>query len=299
MAKMGQDLRLRAALHAQRTARMRARTGALLRAAYAAGVLGLMAAVAWWRADLTAEFLETAARLWARGGAARARIAAEAALLLAILAGTVHWLSRGPSPRRDARLALTAAALGAAAEAWGTRTGLWTYYTAEAPPLWIVPAWALGAVIVDRVHAGLRISSMARRTGALPRAAARLLHILLGTAALAVCVLFARPAWGRPATWAILAGLAAAAFWRAEPRDAVRRLAVGAGLVVFADLWGTLSECWRYHLQRPGSPWGQAGGVAFGACFDSLVVLAAMRLTGDGPGRFGSPAGRRSPRPAP
>ncbi|MBN2502290.1 MAG: hypothetical protein JXB38_16015, partial [Anaerolineales bacterium] len=30
-------------------------------------------------------------------------------------------------------------------EGWGTQTELWTYYTNERPPLWIIPAWPIAS----------------------------------------------------------------------------------------------------------------------------------------------------------
>ena len=36
-------------------------------------------------------------------------------------------------------------------EAWGTQTLLWTYYTAERPPLWIIPAWPIASLTIDRL----------------------------------------------------------------------------------------------------------------------------------------------------
>lgn len=37
-------------------------------------------------------------------------------------------------------------------EAWGTLSGLWTYYTYETPPLWIIPAWPIAALSVNRLY---------------------------------------------------------------------------------------------------------------------------------------------------
>ena len=34
---------------------------------------------------------------------------------------------------------------GLAIESWGTQTNLWHYYTAERPPLWIIPAWPIAS----------------------------------------------------------------------------------------------------------------------------------------------------------
>ena len=40
---------------------------------------------------------------------------------------------------------------GLAIESWGTQTNLWHYYTAERPPLWIIPAWPIASLSTDRI----------------------------------------------------------------------------------------------------------------------------------------------------
>ena len=44
---------------------------------------------------------------------------------------------------------------GLAIESWGTQTNLWHYYTAERPPLWIIPAWPIASLSIDRITRGL------------------------------------------------------------------------------------------------------------------------------------------------
>src|SRR3970040_1224581 len=40
---------------------------------------------------------------------------------------------------------------GLAIESWGTQTNLWFYYTDERPPLWIIPAWPIASLSIDRI----------------------------------------------------------------------------------------------------------------------------------------------------
>src|SRR5512139_1596591 len=44
---------------------------------------------------------------------------------------------------------------GLAIESWGTQTNLWHYYTAERPPLWIIPAWPIASLSIDRITRGV------------------------------------------------------------------------------------------------------------------------------------------------
>src|SRR5512140_2579851 len=53
--------------------------------------------------------------------------------------------------RTDALIILVATVGGLVIEAWGTQTNLWFYYTNERPPLWIVPAWPIATLSIDRV----------------------------------------------------------------------------------------------------------------------------------------------------
>src|SRR5512138_2064727 len=53
--------------------------------------------------------------------------------------------------RRDALIIFIATIGGLVIEAWGTQTNLWFYYTNERPPLWIVPAWPIATLSIDRI----------------------------------------------------------------------------------------------------------------------------------------------------
>ena len=53
--------------------------------------------------------------------------------------------------RRDGLILLVATIGGLVIEAWGTQTNLWFYYTNERPPLWIVPAWPIATLSIDRI----------------------------------------------------------------------------------------------------------------------------------------------------
>ena len=57
----------------------------------------------------------------------------------------------GADLRTDAWIVFVATLGGLTIEAWGTQTLLWTYYTSERPPLWIVPAWPIATLAIDRI----------------------------------------------------------------------------------------------------------------------------------------------------
>lgn len=237
-----------------------------------AAAAGLMLAVALWRQDLVAEAARVTWLQLQAGGPRRSKLLVEIVLFTGILLYTLRVIPEGAEPRRDALRVVLALAAGWAAEAWGTRLGLWRYYTGEKPPLWIVPAWALGAVVVERT--AVRWSTPFVGMAARPR---RALYGAAASAMLAVVAGFAWPTASQPATWAVFTAVAAALFWRADPGRDLPILAAGLMCVLFADTWGTTNGCWRYWLQRPYGSWGLAAGVSFGACFDTAVVLGCLK----------------------
>ncbi|TPW19648.1 MAG: hypothetical protein FD126_2480 [Elusimicrobia bacterium] len=247
--------------------RSEGRRNALLLAA-AGGLIAFTAAARW---DLfVGAYAATTAGL-AAGGARRSKLLFEVALFGAILFHTLKVVPRGADPRRDFLRAAVAFAAGWLAEAWGTRLGLWRYYTRETPPLWIVPAWPLGAIVVRRTADGWS-EALARWQGR------RAAHVGLGAAMFAVIVAFSWPTAAHPATLAMWAACAGALLWRARAETDLPVLLAGAVCVLFADTWGTTNNCWRYWLQRPYGTPGLAAGVCFGACFDTVVVLGALKL---------------------
>lgn len=226
----------------------------------AAVVASAFALVALARFDLVrGAFLATRAS-FAAGGAARVHVLGEVALFLGIVSLCWRVIPRGFDWRRDGKLALMSGVVGLLAEWWGTSLGLWRYYTGETPPLWIVPAWSVGGVVIDRLAAG------APRAPFLPTA----LFALSATTWLSFMKPDVAPA-------ALLGPFAVALclFLGRRGEDGAVLLA-GMLAVFFADLWGTTNSCWRYHLH--GETLGLWQGIAFGMGFDAALVLGARKL---------------------
>ena len=60
-----------------------------------------------------------------------------------------------PDLKTDALIVVIGLAGGLVIEGWGTQTLLWTYYTNERPPLWIIPAWPIASLSINRLARGL------------------------------------------------------------------------------------------------------------------------------------------------
>lgn len=72
-------------------------------------------------------------------------------LLVGIFLAMTILILLGADLRRDVLIVAVGFAGGLAIESWGTQTNLWFYYTAERPPLWIIPAWPIASLAIDRI----------------------------------------------------------------------------------------------------------------------------------------------------
>lgn len=239
---------------------------------YAFLIAAVVGAVAMIRQDLVAEAAERSWTIFQRGGAQRLSILFQAVLFAAILAATFWILTRRTDPPGDLKAFCAAVLLGACVESWATRTGLCVYYTGERPPLWILPAWGLGALLIDRLGERLR-SAWAGSIGKKTREQA---YWTASGAVIAAFVFFSRPAWTSWGTPLLLFIVLAALFARPDPAEDFWPLAAGMAAVFFVDLWGTEARCWRYYLQT--EPGGQALGVGFAMLLNATVMLGALRL---------------------
>ncbi|MFA6093175.1 MAG: hypothetical protein WCU88_12215 [Elusimicrobiota bacterium] len=246
-----------------------------MRALYAAAAAAVFAGLAVFRRDLVLQAWQASAHQFSLGGAPRAKLAAEILLLGGIFAFVLKTIPSRAKPKKDALTVIIAGALGFLVEAWGTRTGLWSYYTGERPPLWIIPAWSLGALVLDRVARALeeRFSRRIPETALAALSDALLLFFALFGGA------FAAACGAGPMHWLLPACLALGLRWARAPLDAWV-LAGGLPCVFFADLWGTTNLCWTYRCAQGHSSAGTGMGILFGMLLDSCVVLASLKLAG-------------------
>ena len=150
--------------------------------------------------------------------------------------------------KRD--LPITAIGLmgGLVIESWGTQTELWTYYTSERPPLWIIPAWPIASLSIDRLFTVLR-----RRTPKVPERVFTALYWLIFPVFFGMMLVFVWPTRDKSLT---LMALVLCAFLILTPQDRQREMVLtflaGAGLGYFLELWGTTRLCWTYYtLETP------------------------------------------------
>ena len=149
-------------------------------------------------------------------------------------------------------------------EAWGTQTNLWFYYTAERPPLWIIPAWPIAALATDRlVRLAIYCTSfianklyrpMEKWAGArLPISPLDGNHLSYGVifgGFFALMLFFVAPTLGKSLTLMAILLCALLILSPTDYRLATLTFLAGAGLGYFLELWGTTRECWTYYTYQ-------------------------------------------------
>jgi hypothetical protein len=139
---------------------------------------------------------------------------------------------------------------GLAIESWGTQTNLWHYYTAERPPLWIIPAWPIASLSIDRLTRSLDwIIGRASLNRSSP-----ILHSLFSTfywltfiPFLVLMVNFVAPTFDKSYTWLSLLLCSLLILKPTDHRFALLTFLAGAGLGYYLELWGTTRQCWTYY----------------------------------------------------
>ncbi|MBI9043143.1 MAG: hypothetical protein JEZ06_01585 [Anaerolineaceae bacterium] len=132
-------------------------------------------------------------------------------------------------------------------ESWGTQTEIWTYYTFERPPLWIIPAWPIASLSIDRMYRILR--SLAKK---IPEKVFEIAHWLIFAVFYALMLNFVRFTFDKSLTLMALFLCAFLIVTQKDKRAAVLTFIAGAGLGYFLERWGTSRLCWNYYtLQTP------------------------------------------------
>jgi hypothetical protein len=142
---------------------------------------------------------------------------------------------------------------GLAIESWGTQTNLWFYYTEERPPLWIIPAWPIASLAIDRITRLLNwIINKVNHSGS-----STVLHSLFSTlywlifiSFLILMVIFVAPTFDKSYTWLSLILCILLILTPTDHRFALLTFLAGAGLGYYLELWGTTRQCWTYYTYQ-------------------------------------------------
>lgn len=147
--------------------------------------------------------------------------------------------------RRDAKIIFVGFAGGLAIEGWGTQTNLWFYYTQERPPLWIIPAWPIASLSIDR------LTRLLSRW--LPKGREKVYRWAYGVCLGAFYLLmlaFVAPTLHKSLTILSLLLCALILLSERNHRTALLVFAAGSGLGYLLEVWGTTRQCWTYYTYQ-------------------------------------------------
>jgi len=164
---------------------------------------------------------------------------------------------------RDALIVFVGMFGGLVIESWGTQTNLWHYFTAERPPLWIIPAWPIASLSIDRITRILDWGVRKLNTKVTKKHEGKTFESLVSVVFkyfywiifigfYALMLYFVAPTFGKSYTIMALLLVALLTLTPTNHRYAVLTFLAGAGLGYFLELWGTTRQCWTYYtFQTP------------------------------------------------
>jgi hypothetical protein len=149
--------------------------------------------------------------------------------------------------KKDFPIILIGLAGGFVIESWGTQTNLWVYYTFERPPLWIIPAWPIASLAIDRLFQFLQKIKL-NISGNL----IKILYWVIFSGFMALMIPFIFPTLGKSLTIMALALCVFLIFTPVDHKAMLFTFIAGSLLGYFLELWGTTRLCWIYYtLETP------------------------------------------------
>jgi hypothetical protein len=135
----------------------------------------------------------------------------------------------------------------------GTQTNLWFYYTDERPQ-WIIPAWPIASLSIDRITRFLKYGFQSLQTlgnKGFQRqesldSIAKVLYWLTFASFLGLMLVFVAPTFDKSYTWLSLILCLLPILTPADHRFALLTFIAGSGLGYYLEVWGTTRECWTY-----------------------------------------------------
>ena len=158
---------------------------------------------------------------------------------------------------RDLLIVFVGMCGGLVIEAWGTQTNLWHYFTAERPPLWIIPAWPMASLSIDRITRLLnwgieKVNIKPKEASPLVFTLFRWGYWIIFIGFFGLMLYFVAPTFNKPYTIMALLLCVAIIATPTDYRYAVLTFLAGTGLGYFLELWGTTRLCWTYYtFQTP------------------------------------------------
>jgi len=139
---------------------------------------------------------------------------------------------------------------GLAIESWGTQTNLWHYYTAERPPLWIIPAWPIASLSIDRITRLLDFFTTKATKDHKGEKLFKALYWIIFASFLSLMLIFVTPTFDKSYTWLALILCVLLILTPTDYRYALFTFIAGSGLGYYLEVWGTTRECWTYYTNQ-------------------------------------------------
>jgi hypothetical protein len=191
-------------------------------------------------------------------------------LLIGIFLLMSLLIMAGADLKKDIWILTVGLAGGLVIESWGTQTEIWTYYTLERPPLWIIPAWPIASLSIDRL---VRISDRYLLNNGKTKGVVAGYWVAFA-AFMGLMFYFVWPTLDKPLT---IFALLLCTFLILTPTDhrlALLTFGAGTGLGFFLEYWGTTRLCWTYYTEQTPPLFAVfAHGMAAVAFWRSVILL--------------------------
>ena len=149
--------------------------------------------------------------------------------------------------KKDAIIIFVGFVGGLVIESWGTQTALWSYYTNERPPLWIIPAWPIASLSIDRLFR--LINSLLAK---IPDHFIKIAYWTIFSFFYLLMLIFVSPTFDKSLTLMALFLCVFLILTPVNQRSMLFTFLAGSGLGYFLELWGTTRYCWMYYtFQTP------------------------------------------------
>ena len=166
-------------------------------------------------------------------------------LLIGIFVFMSLAIMAGANLRHDAYIVFIGIFGGLVIESWGTQTQLWTYYTYERPPLWIIPAWPIASLTIDRM-----VRVILRMTNSITEETVRRIYYSGLAGFMILMILFVWSTLNKSMTIFALVICILLILKPGNYRYALAAFIAGSCLGYFLELWGTTRLCWTYYTQQ-------------------------------------------------
>jgi hypothetical protein len=175
-------------------------------------------------------------------------------LLLGIFAFMSLTIMARADLKTDSLIIFVGLCGGLVIESWGTQTNLWHYYTAERPPLWIIPAWPIASLSIDRITRMLdyfthQLTSNWQGSFRLMMLDNFFYWVTFGSFYV-IMIWFVAPTFDKSYTIAALLICAIMILTPPDKRKSVLVFIAGSALGYFLERWGTTRECWTYYTRQ-------------------------------------------------